>query len=57
MWKSLQIDVRNAFDHPNAQELDGLSVEEYVRKGAWTQATLDSVNVATSAVFGQRASR
>ncbi|KDN62076.1 putative flavin containing amine oxidoreductase [Colletotrichum sublineola] len=41
---------------PNADELDRITVREWLMKGAWTQATIDMGNLAFETTIGQNTS-
>ncbi|OBR03288.1 Flavin containing amine oxidoreductase [Colletotrichum higginsianum IMI 349063] len=50
------VDLDEPWRTPGAEELDRVTVHEWLRKGAWTQATIDMGSLAFEATLGQNTS-
>ncbi|WYZ43367.1 hypothetical protein EsH8_VI_001066 [Colletotrichum jinshuiense] len=50
------VNLEEPWETPNAEELDRVTVYEWLKRQAWTQATIDRGNLAFEATIGQNTS-
>ncbi|GJC81563.1 amine oxidase [flavin-containing] A [Colletotrichum liriopes] len=50
------VNLEEPWQTPNAEELDRVTVHEWLNKGAWTQATIDMGSLAFETTIGQNTS-